>query len=72
MLCTAADVGLANEVASHVGGFSAVLASDGAHNLSGPNKAQALVACTVITVSTMSATLRSTQGVETRTFCDRG
>lgn len=44
VLCTAADARLANEVAKHVGGFSAVLASDGAQNLSGAKKAQMLVA----------------------------
>jgi 4-hydroxybenzoate polyprenyltransferase len=43
-LCTASDRRLAESVAQHVGGFSAVLASDGEHNLSGRNKAQALVA----------------------------
>lgn len=43
VLCTAADIGLANRVAGHVGGFNAILASDGRRNLSGANKAQALV-----------------------------
>ncbi|HEY8586942.1 MAG TPA: UbiA family prenyltransferase [Rhodanobacter sp.] len=43
-LCTASDLRLAEPVAHHVGGFSKVLASDGARNLSGTNKAQALIA----------------------------
>lgn len=42
-LCTASDRRLADFVAQHVGGFDAVLASDGILNLSGRNKAQALV-----------------------------
>ena len=37
-LATAADSVLANRVAAHVGLFSGVLASDGAHNLAGVNK----------------------------------
>ena len=44
VLCTASDRDLAKSVAQHVGGFSTVLASDGERNLSGKNKAQALVA----------------------------
>ncbi|OOG51130.1 hypothetical protein B0E50_02575 [Rhodanobacter sp. C01] len=44
ILCTASDRRLAESVAQHVGGFSAVLSSDGRHNLSGSNKAHALVA----------------------------
>jgi len=44
VLCTASDHSLADAVAAHLGGFSAVLASDGQHNLSGRNKAQALIA----------------------------
>ncbi len=43
VLCTAADKQLADKVAAHVGGFSGVMASDGARNLSGRNKATALV-----------------------------
>lgn len=42
VLCTAADDGLAQAVAAHVGGFDAVMASDGEHNLSGHAKAEAL------------------------------
>ena len=37
-LATAADIVLAQRVADHVGLFSGVLASDGAHNLAGVNK----------------------------------
>lgn len=44
VLCTASDEALAKLVADHVGGFDAVLASDGQRNLSGSQKAQALVA----------------------------
>ncbi|MGA0588053.1 UbiA family prenyltransferase [Dyella sp. KRB-257] len=43
VLCTAADAALAELVAAHVGGFELTLSSDGALNLSGANKAQALV-----------------------------
>ncbi|PXV57250.1 4-hydroxybenzoate polyprenyltransferase [Dyella jiangningensis] len=43
VLCTASDAGLAETVAKHVGGFDAVLASDGERNLSGTQKAQALI-----------------------------
>lgn len=43
VLCTASDAKLAEPVASHVGGFDVVLASDGQHNLSGNNKAKTLV-----------------------------
>lgn len=43
VLCTASDAELAQAVAAHVGGFQAVLASDGQRNLSGNNKAQTLV-----------------------------
>lgn len=43
ILCTASDASLAEAVATHVGGFEAVLASDGESNLSGSNKAQVLV-----------------------------
>lgn len=43
ILCTASDASLADAVANHVGGFDAVLASDGQRNLSGSQKAQALV-----------------------------
>jgi 4-hydroxybenzoate polyprenyltransferase len=42
-LCTASDQRLAESVAQHVGGFGAVLASNGEHNLSGRSKAQALI-----------------------------
>ncbi len=44
ILCTASDRRMAESVAQHIGGFSTVLASDGEHNLSGTNKAQALIA----------------------------
>ena len=43
VLCTAADRAIADAVANHVGGFSAVMSTDGAANLSGRNKADALV-----------------------------
>lgn len=43
ILCTASDQKLARLVAGHVGGFSAVLASDGEQNLSGRKKAAILV-----------------------------
>lgn len=43
VLCTASDDALAKLVADHVGGFDAVLASDGQRNLSGSQKAQALI-----------------------------
>jgi 4-hydroxybenzoate polyprenyltransferase len=43
VLCTASDEGLATEVAAELGVFDRVLASDGVHNLSGANKAEALV-----------------------------
>ena len=43
VLCTAADRAIADAVASHVGGFSAVMSTDRAANLSGRNKADALV-----------------------------
>ena len=43
VLCTASDAELAQAVADHVGGFDAVLASDGERNLSGSQKAQLLV-----------------------------
>ena len=43
VLCTASDEALAKLVADHVGSFDAVLASDGQRNLSGSQKAQALV-----------------------------
>lgn len=42
VLCTASDATLAHLVATHVGGFSEVIASDGANNLSGRNKAKQL------------------------------
>lgn len=41
-LATAADSGLAGRVAAHLGFFSGVLASDGRHNLKGPNKLAAI------------------------------
>jgi len=44
VLCTASDHKFADAVAAHVGGFDEVLASDGVHNLSGQNKADALAA----------------------------
>lgn len=44
VLCTASDGALAAAVAGHVGGFESVMASGGAHNLAGRNKAAALVA----------------------------
>lgn len=43
VLCTASDAELAEAVAAHVGGFDAVIASDGQRNLSGTQKAKALV-----------------------------
>lgn len=43
VLCTAADKQLADKVAEHIGGFSEVMASDGIRNLSGCDKAAALV-----------------------------
>lgn len=43
VLCTASDRTQAQAVASHCGLFDEVLASDGATNLAGPNKARALV-----------------------------
>jgi 4-hydroxybenzoate polyprenyltransferase/phosphoserine phosphatase len=43
-LCTASDMRLAQAVASHLGIFDGVLASDGQTNLSGGNKAAQLVA----------------------------
>lgn len=42
VLCTAADRSLAQSVADHLGVFDDVMASDGALNLSGSNKAAAL------------------------------
>ena len=44
VLCTASDAALADAVAAQVGLFDAVIASDGATNLSGSRKAAALVA----------------------------
>lgn len=44
VLCTASDITLARQVARHVGVFSDVLASDGADNLAGNRKANALLA----------------------------
>ncbi len=43
VLCTASDQKFADAVATHVGGFDAVLGSDGVRNLAGTNKAQTLV-----------------------------
>ena len=43
VLCSASDKLLVDAVANHIGGFDAVLASDGLVNLSGARKAQALV-----------------------------
>lgn len=43
VLCTASDRVLADAVAKHLGCFDRVMASDGSHNLSGHNKAEALV-----------------------------
>ena len=42
ILCTAADGQLAEAVAAHVGGFEAILASDGVRNLGGRHKADVL------------------------------
>jgi 4-hydroxybenzoate polyprenyltransferase/phosphoserine phosphatase len=42
-LCTASDATLAERVADHLGIFDTVIASDGSQNLSGANKAEALV-----------------------------
>jgi 4-hydroxybenzoate polyprenyltransferase len=44
VLCTASDITLAQQVADHLGGFSEIIASDGAVNMSGGNKEKALVA----------------------------
>lgn len=44
VLCTAADMAVAQSVAAHVGIFDEVMASDGARNLGGKAKAAALVA----------------------------
>lgn len=43
VLCTASDQLLVAPIAAHLGLFEQVIASDGERNLSGPNKAQALV-----------------------------
>lgn len=43
VLCTGADQRVAQAVAEHLGLFSAVIASDGQHNLTAARKAQALV-----------------------------
>ena len=43
VLCTASDIGLVAPIAEHLGLFEQVIASDGRRNLSGRNKAQALV-----------------------------
>lgn len=43
VLCTASDTALATRVADYVGGFDAVIASDGKRNLSGTNKERLLV-----------------------------
>lgn len=43
VLCSAADSSLATQVADHIGGFDAVIASEGSKNLSGANKAAALI-----------------------------
>lgn len=43
ILCSAADSSLAVQVADHIGGFDDVIASDGERNLSGTNKAKALI-----------------------------
>ena len=43
VLCTASDRKYADAVASHVGVFDEVIASDGERNLAGANKAQALI-----------------------------
>jgi 4-hydroxybenzoate polyprenyltransferase/phosphoserine phosphatase len=43
VLCTASDRSIANAIASHLGVFEEVMASDGAVNLEGRHKAQALV-----------------------------
>ncbi len=44
VLCTASDQAMADAVARHLGLFTAVMASDGARNLSGQRKAEALTA----------------------------
>lgn len=43
VLCTASNQALAHKVARHLGTFSAVMATEGTRNLSGDNKAAALV-----------------------------
>lgn len=42
VLCTASDRSIADAIASHLGLFDEVMASDGTHNLSGEYKAEAL------------------------------
>ncbi len=42
VLATAADIGMAQRIADHLGIFDTVIASDGAHNLKGDAKAHAL------------------------------
>ena len=44
VLCTASDALLVAPIAEHLGLFEQVIASDGRRNLSGPHKAEALVA----------------------------
>jgi 4-hydroxybenzoate polyprenyltransferase len=43
VLCSAADFSLAAQIAHHIGGFDEVIASEGSKNLSGTNKAAALI-----------------------------
>lgn len=42
VLCTASDTRIAESIAQHLGIFDEVIASDGTHNLAGPDKARAL------------------------------
>ena len=43
VLCTASDAAIARDIAAHLGIFDEVMASDGARNLAGRHKAQALI-----------------------------
>ena len=42
VLCTASDTRIAESIAQHLGIFDEVIASDGTHNLAGPDKAKVL------------------------------
>jgi hypothetical protein len=60
LLCTASDESLARQVADHLGGFDAVLASDGVRNLSGSTKRDVPPRASESAASTTSATRRWT------------